>query len=311
MSMKISEAVQQVKSLITGSLIDEVSVLAAPYVAATDTSITLKYPKRQLATGATICVGLNTFQVIAADASGTTLEVLPSMDGGPNVDVPLNSIIYIRPYVTTYAAYREIGNEVQGLSSRHTGLFAVWEYVVTALNRQSGTYPLDGLSPVGQPPFRLLKFEYRYAGTTTWQASTDAEWQQFSNTIRVFQDPPGAIEYRFSLAIPYGQITSLEQTFADIGITDSQSNIPCLGAASTMAIGWAGRRNQPFSQGDSRRATETQVGGIVSLAQQMRRAQQENINDEVARLQARYTYRQPAVSGQSSYGRYGTYGGWR
>jgi hypothetical protein len=311
MSMKISQAVQQVRSLVTGSLVDEVSVLAHPYEAATDTTLTLKYPKRALAVGSTICVGLNTFQVMATDASGTIIDVLPSMDGGPNEDAPQGTVVYIRPYLTTFAAFREISNEVQGISSRNTGLFAVWEYVVTALNRQSGTYPLDGLSPIGTRPFRLLRFEYRYAGTTTWQQSTDAEWQEFSNTLRVFQDPPGAIEYRFSLAVPFGQVLSLDQTFDDIGITDAQSNIPCLGAASTMALGWAGRRQQPFSQGDSRRSTEVPGGGIVQLSQQLRRAQLENLQDEVSRLQAAYTYRQPAVSGQSTYGRYGTYGGWR
>jgi hypothetical protein len=310
-TVKISEAVAQVRSLVTGSLIDEVSVLAQPYDPATDTTITLRYPKRALAQGSTICVGLNTCQVLSTDGSGTVIDLLPGMDGGPATACDEGTVVYVRPFITTYAAYREISNEVQGLSSRHTGLFAVWEYVVTALNRQSGTYPLDGLSPVGTVPFRLLRFEYRYAGTTTWQQSTDAELQMFSNTLRVFQDPPGAIEYRFSLAIPYGQVTSLDQTFADIGITDAQSNIPCLGAASTMALSWSGRRSQPFSQGDSRRANETQQGGMAALSQQYRRAQQENLNDEVARLQAKYTYRQPNLSGQSSYGRYGTYGGWR
>ena len=311
MSLTIAQAVAQVRSLVTGSLLDEVSVLALPYDPLTDSTITLKYPKKALANGSVICVGLNTLQVMTTNQDGSVLEVLPNMDGGPAVSVPEGSVVLVRPFVTTFAAYREISNEVQGLSSRNTGLFAVWEYIVTALNRQSGTYPLDGLSPTDTVPFRLLRFEYRYAGTTTWQQSTDAELQVYSNTLRVFQDPPGAIEYRFSLAIPYGQITSLEQTFEDIGITDAQSNIPCLGAAATMALSWSGRRAQPFSQGDSRRASETQQGSMAALSQQYRRTQQENLLDEVARLQAAYTYRQPAVSGQTSYGRYGTYGGWR
>lgn len=309
--MLVKDAVAQVRSLVTGSLIDEVSVLAAPYNPATDTDLTLKYPKRALAMGSTICVGLNTLQVLSTTVDGSKVTVMPGMDGGPQVAVPLGEVVLIRPYLTTFAAYREISNEIQGMSSRFTGLYAVWEYVVTALNRQSGTYPLTGLSPIGTIPFRLLKFEYRYAGTTTWQTSSDAELQQFDNTLRVFQDPPGAIEYRFSLAVPYGAVTSLSQSFTDIGVTDAQSNIPCLGAASTMVLSWNGRRNQPFSQGDARRAQEVPGGSIVQASQMLRRAQQENVNDEVARLAARYTYRQPAVSGQSTYGRYGTYGGWR
>jgi hypothetical protein len=310
--MTVRDAVSQVRSLVTGSLLDEITLLAQPFHEATDTTITVKYPKRGLTLGSTICVGLNTMQVLAANGDGSVLSVMAGVDGGPRQDCPANEVVYVKPTITTYAAYREIGNEIQGLSSRNVGLYAVWEYQVSALNRQSGTYPLDGLSPMDTVPFRLLKFEYRYAGTTTWQASSDAEWQQFDNTIRVFQDPPGAIEYRFSLAVPYGALTGdLEQSFADIGITDAQSNIPCLGAAATMALGWAGRRQQPFSQGDSRRAQENPGGSIIQMSQMFRRAQQENINDEVARLAARYTYRQPAISGQSAYGRYGTYGGWR
>ena len=308
--MKVSEAVAQVRSLVTGSLVDEVSVLRDPYDPATDLVLHLKYPKRNLAQGSVLCVGLNTCQVLGTDGSGTALDVLSGVDGGPQVACPAGTIVYVRPYITTFAAFREISNEVQGMSSRFTGLFRVMEYDVTALNRHSGTYDIPA-SPDGQLPFRLLRFEYRYAGTTTWQQSTEAEYQPFANVLRVFQDPPGALEYRFTLAYPYGQVMSLDDQFGDLGITPAQSNIPCLGAASTMALSWGGRRNQPFAQGDARRAGETQVGGLYQLAQQYRRAQQENINDEVARLQAKYTYRQPQVSGQSTYGRYGTYGGWR
>ena len=310
MSLTIRDGVAEVRSLVTGSLVDELSVLSVPYDPNTDSSITLRYPKRNLGVGSTICVGLNTCQVMGTDGSGTLISVLPGVDGGPLTVVPEGEFIRIKPQLTTWAALREISNEIQGLSSRGTGLFAVYEYEVTALDRQSGTYPLpDSLD--GREVFRLLRFEYRYAGTTTWQQSTDAEYQSFDRVIRVFQDPPGAIEYRFSLATTFGQVTGLDQTFASIGITEAQDNIPTLGAASTMVLGWAARRQQPLSQGDSRRAAENPGGSIVQMSQVFRRAQQENINDEVARLQAKYTYRTPAVSGQTAYGRYGTYGGWR
>ncbi|HET7739995.1 MAG TPA: hypothetical protein VFL67_05030, partial [Mycobacterium sp.] len=67
--MLASEAVETVRSMLTGSQIDEVSVLATPYVAATDTTVTLQYPKKSVAPGSTLSVGLNTFTVMAVDGS--------------------------------------------------------------------------------------------------------------------------------------------------------------------------------------------------------------------------------------------------
>ncbi|MGV0949364.1 MAG: hypothetical protein ACOYB3_01740 [Azonexus sp.] len=306
--MIVRDAVSTVRSMVTGALLDEISVLSAPYDPATDSTVSLKYPKRAIAQGSVLCVGLNTFMAMNVSADGGTIEVLPSMDGGPNVASPVGEMVRVRPTFTTWAIFRELQSEIDSMSTPDVGLYWPKEYQFSSLDRVNGTYVLPLPDPETMWPFRLLRSEYRIAGTDAWQTFTEAQFHPETGTIRVFFDPPGAIEYRFSLATTFGQMVTLDDDLTDIGVSNYSADIPMLGAAASMALGWEGRRTQPFSQGDSRRATEVQVGSNASLSRQFVARQKESINSELTRLLNLYGYRQPNTSGSTGQ-RYG--GGWR
>lgn len=298
--MLVREAVETVRSMLTGSSIDEVSVLAEPYVAASDTSIALRYPKRNVSPGSTISVGLNTFTILSVGSDGRTLEVLPSVDGGPNVNAPEGEIVRFRPAFTTWAIVRELQSEINSMSAPETGLYWAWIYPTTGVDRVSGTYPL----PNDPLPFRLIKAEYQIVGLSTTQVFTDCEYQANFNQIRVFSDPPDAAGYTFTLAVPFGQIVDLTTSFTDIGLGDGQlSDVPILGAASTMALGWEGRRVSPIAQGDTRRAGEVPVNSNASLARAWKARQQETIMQEQSRLASLYGYRQNVTYGYNMWRR--------
>jgi hypothetical protein len=310
--MIVRDAVTTVRSLLTGALLDETSVLAEPYDPQTNESITLKYPKRSLAQGSVICAGLNTFMAMQVSGDGAQIAVLPSMDGGPAVAVPAGTIVNVRPQFTTWAIFREMQAEIDAMSSRDVGLYAPTAYQFDYVDRHNGTYPIT-LEPGQGTPFRLVKAEYRVSGIDAWYTFTEAEFQQEAMTVRVFCDPAAVVAYKFTLAHTFGQMNDLDSDLSVVGVTDFLTDVPIYGAASTMALGWEGRRVQPFSMGDSRRANEVNVGSNTSLSRMWRLRQQEAVNAELSRLTGEYGWRQPIATGPTvvGYRNLGSWGGWR
>lgn len=301
--MIVRDAVSTVRSMVTGALLDEISVLAEPYDPVTDDRIVLKYPKRAIAQGSVLCAGLNTFVAMNVSADGGTVEVIPSMDGGPNSAAPAGEIVRVRPQFTTWAIVRSLQSEIDAMSSPEVGLYWPRVFEFDSLDRVNGTYEI--VVPDGDPvPQRLLRSEYRINGTDAWQQFTDSQFQAVGSTVRVFFDPPGAIAYRFTMAATYGQIVDLDTDLADAGVPDFLADIPMFGAASMMALGWEGRRLQPQSQGDSRRASEVAANMNTALSRQFAIRQKEAVNQELARLTSIYGYKTPDTSGPTT-GRWG------
>lgn len=302
--MLMSEAISTVRSMMAGALIDEISVLAAAYDPNVDTSITLKYPKRNIGPGSVLCVGLNTFVAVAVSTAGDSIEVLPSMDGGPNVACAANDIVYVNPQFTTYAIFREIVGEIQAMSSREVGLFSTLMFQSEGINYAQGTYFID-MDDIAadREVIRLLQSEFKVGGTDAWQRFAEAEWQPSGGVVRVTTDPPNAAEYLFTLATTFGTPTAITTDLAtSCGVSDRLADIPMLGAASMMALGWEGRRVQPVAQGDTRRPGEVTVGSNASLSRQYRAKQQERINEELTRLIGLYGWRTSLGTGTNAVG---------
>lgn len=301
--MLVDQAVATVRSMVLGSSVGAgISVLSAPYDPDTDETITLRWPKANVQRGSLISCGLNTFLVTDVDSSNTVLSVLPSIDGGPNVAAPERSFVHFSPAFTTWAIVRELISEIDAMSSPDTGLFWPWTFVTEAIDHMSGMYGIP--TTEGEPlPFRLVRSEYRARGLDTVQRFTDAEYQPNTNVIRVFADPLDAITYEFTLARPFlSNITSLDDDLDDFGVIGGLSDVPILGAASTMALGFEGRRTQPVSQGDSRRAGEVSAQSNSAMSRQWKARQKEAINQELSRLLNLYGYRTPDTSGSTRMG---------
>jgi hypothetical protein len=296
--MLVRDAVSTVRSMMTGAMFDEISVLSAAYDPTTDNKVSLRYPKRTIAPGSILSVGLNTFMVMSTESDGAVLEVLPSMDGGPNVPVAANEIVRVRPQFTTWSIVRELQSEIDSMSSADVGLYVPVALETTWVNRVGGTYEVE-LPVNGGAPNRLVKAEYLVGGSGAWHAFTDAQWQQGALTVRVFVDPPGAVAYKFTLASPFGEIVDLDTNLVTLGIPDYLADIPMYGVAATMALGWEGRRTQPVNQGDSRRPSETPVNSNATLSNRWAARKREAIAAELSRLTREYGYRQPITSGHT------------
>ena len=188
---------------------------------------------------------------------------------------------------------------MDSMNSAYLGLFQPWVIQGVTLNWRTGVYAIPERTD-GQYPFRLLKSEYLIAGSTEeWFPFTDAELVRQGNAIHVFSDPPQVANFRFSLAVGFGQMVDLTTDLTTLGVTNALAGIPMLGAAATMCLGWEGRRVQPVFQGDSRRATEVQATSNSALSMRFRQQQQAAITEECARLLKEWGYRQPQQSGNS------------
>ena len=304
--MLMSEVITTVRSMMTGTLTDEISVLGAPYDPVTDDSITLKYPKK-IGPGTLLTVGLNTFIVLEASTDGQVLVVLPSFDGGPNVPAATNDIVRIKPQFTDYSIFREFVSEIDTMSSPNSGLFATIMFESSTVNTRDGIYYIDPDDiPAGRSVLRLAKAEYQVSDTDAWQRFSQCEWQAAGNVVRVFDYSASATNFAFTLATTFGKPTDLSTDLAvTCGIPDEMADVPMLGVCSTLALGWEGRRTQPTAQGDPRRATEVAVSSNTSLSRQFKARQQERLSDEVARLIQQFPWRSSDATGPTTVFGYG------
>ena len=287
----LRDMVEETRSMLQGTLADEISILQGAYTPGSG-AVQLQYPKKNLQPGSLISVGLNTFYVLGADASGQNLAVHASADGGPDVAVAGGEVVRIRPRYSTWAIFREIQREIQTMSSPRSGLYAFGSFTAST-NWLNGTYPLPA-SWAPQQPVKLLMARYKAFGRQWWQR-IEAEWQPDQNMVRIFGVQPRGGSVEFVLSFPYLTPTTLDDVAAALGLNEFTDNIPCLGAAANLSRSGEARRNQTTAQGDSRRPNEVPPGSILGVSREFARQQQEQINDETARLVSMFGYWKPQV----------------
>lgn len=303
-STTVGDAVNEVRSMIQGSFADEVSILLDDYVAGTDT-IVLKYPKRSLVAGGVLSVGLNTFYVLSITPDGTNITILPKYDGGPDNDMPAGSIVRIKPQFTNWAIFRELATDIGALTSPFSALWAPVTFE-SSVNQFSGMYPIP--VEVGAVQ-KLVRVRVRRYGTGEWTAVTGGEYLPEQNAIRLYGYPDGSV-VEFTVATQYVVPTSLDDdllTFCHI--PPEAQDIPTYGAAAALALANEGRRQQPFSQGDPRKAIEVQAGANIGVSRSFAKTRQDRVRDEQARLIQVFGYQRhittQTADGSGGFGRSG------
>jgi hypothetical protein len=283
----MGDLVAEVRSMIMGSMPNEISTLADGFNPG-DSTISLTYPKKNLNAGAMLCVGLNTFQVLAADSAGQTISIYAGADGGPIEVAPQGALVQIKPRYTDWSIFREINGEIVTMSSPASGLYSVASFT-SPPDWVNGTYTL----PVAWTaiPQRLLRARYQRLGTDYFQTIRNAEWQPETQQIRVYGPQPGAAQLEFTLAFPFSTADSLATDATTLGLSTFTQDIPGLGAAANLLRATEGRRQQVFSQGDPRRPDEISPGANIGLSREFARIQSERISQEATRLLTQYGYR--------------------
>lgn len=287
----MGELVQQARSNMNGSLSDALSVLAAPYVAGSGV-INLRYMGRQVPPGSILSVGLNTFYVLEGDPSGQKIVVMPSYDGGPDVDMPADSRVEIRPRHTVWRTFNDIAGEMVSMCSPATGLWVPlrWE---SRVDTTWSTYPV----PADIKVERIINVRYRVPGSPDrWLEVERFQFQPEAADgpqVIIWSGVPGGTDIQFLGGGRISEPVDLNQNVTDTGCPDEWSDIAVYGACASMSLSGESRRAQPSSQGDTRRAEELPMGMSTSLSREFKRRQQDRIDEEFTRLARLFPYEFP------------------
>ena len=281
----VQDSVDEIRSMLQGTFADEVSLLEDAYLV-DDGTITLKYPKRSVIAGALLTVGLNTFYVLAITPDGTNITVLPKYDGGPDLDMPAGSIVRIKPQFTNWAIFREFCTDIQAMSSPFSALWSPRMFTAS-VNQFSGMYQVP---PEIKGIQKIVRVRVRRYGTGEWAVVTGGEYIPELHAIRLYGFPDGST-LEFTMAAKYTVPTNLTNDLeAFCGIPPTAQDIPTYGAAAALALANEGRRQQPFSQGDPRKAQEISPGANIGVSRAFGKVREDRVRDEQSRLIQMYGY---------------------
>lgn len=282
------EAVQSVLSRLNGAMPGDLAVTTTDYVVGDDT-LQLAPGVPRINPGTLVSLDLHDLYVTAIDNNGTMLTVTPLVSDEPST-VPAGSIARIRPAQSTREVFARLRDQIQAMSAPNNGLFypAAADY---GPSYGDNTYPVPEDWTVD--PVRVLDVTYQAYGTGYWGRVNGWRWQPDIGAVRITGAvPPGPV-IRVLYALPFAVPTLLSQDLTDdLGIPATMADIPVLGATADLALGLEGRRLIPTSQGDGRRAEEVPITAGSALARELRRAQNDRIQGERARLGRLFPYRQ-------------------
>lgn len=274
----VARQIADTRRLLSASLADELTTLAADYTAGSDTLTLTTVPKR-LGAGTVLSCGAATFYVLSNSTSQCT--VIAGYEGNPDVDVAAGSVVRVAPRFTDYQLFTVLKSVVGSLSSPENGLYGIvkWQDV-----RDDEMYPIpDELLPyimrVLQVRSKTTEDDWSIDGAYTVSLSPGSEY------VRVYNY---ALLHEFVASVKIIPPTDFDShMIEDCGLTETMLDIPPLGAASILMNGQEARRVHMEAQGDPRRAEIVPMTGATNAARELRRMFRERINEEAVRIQQR------------------------
>jgi hypothetical protein len=280
------DLIADTRRMTYGSLPDQINPLASAYTAG-DTELVFELDVTGITPGMLLSSGLNVWFVKGSDAANNTVFVIPGYDNATGGNAAVGDFVYIKPRTTDWYLFNMLNEEIKRLSSPSNGLYKIdsWEADVDATWQ---TYEIP--SEVLPELVGLLRVRYRMPGTEdVWLDIPEKSYRMQINDstsyIRLLRNVPSGTEIQFLYKAPFTAATSLTSDIVSFcGLTDSMTDIPPLGAYSTLLRTTESRRNQISTQGDSRRAQEVGAGANATTMQLVDRDYQARIREEYARL---------------------------
>lgn len=281
----MADLVAEARREAFGSLPDQIN-LAAANASAGATSLTLELDVSGIVTGQIISSGLNVWFVKTVDSGTKTLGVVPGFMGSNSDAVTSGDVVYISPRVTDFHLFKSINTIIRSLSSPSNGLYkrGTW---TAAVDTQWQTYaiPAEAQGMVGLLGARVL----HPSSSDLWVdlPAKSMVVQREANVIRLMRAIPASSSIEFRYKAPFTEAADLgDDPVDDCGLSETMLDIPPLGAAISLMRTTEARRAQVQTQGDSRRATETQQGGATGAARDLERRFKDRIDEEYMRLVA-------------------------
>lgn len=284
----VQDLVSDVRRKVYGSMTENVNLFQTS-ASAGQTNLQLELGVDGIQKGMLLSSGLNVWFVKGVYSTDNTVFVIPGYDNSPKNAVAAGDMLYVRPRMTDWYAFNAINDQLRRLSSPDSGLYKIGTWVAEV----DATYQTYEVPVEAADMINILRVRWRWPGTTdVWSnlAPRHYRWQYSAeqNVIRLLLSIPSGTEIEFTYKAPFAQATSLaDDVVADLGLSDSMTDIPSLGAAIDLLRTTESRRTQISTQGDSRRSDEVPVSSNSAIAGQLDREYRQRINDEMSRLVTR------------------------
>ena len=282
MTTLMRDLIADTRRMTYGSLPDQINPLASAYTAG-DTELVFELDVTGITPGMLLSSGLNVWFVKGSDAANNTVFVIPGYDNATGGNAAVGDFVYVKPRTTDWYLFNMLNEEIRRLSSPSNGLYKIdsWEVAVDA-TWQTYEIPTEVLPEL----VGLLRVRYRMPGTEdVWLDIPEKSYRMQINDgtsyIRLLRNVPSGTDVQFLYKAPFTAATSLTSDIVSFcGLTDSMTDIPPLGAYSTLLRTTESRRNQINTQGDSRRAQEVGSGANATTMQLVDRDYQARIREE-------------------------------
>lgn len=266
---------------------------------ADQTTITFDYELGKIADNTVICVGLEEIRVWKIGPLKNILVAERGVGGSTKAAHSAGDGVGVSSRFSPFRILRALNWDLGDLSSPDNGLYQVlsFEFVY-----QPGVRAYD-LAGVDQAD-KVLEVEWQRIGTslawdpvpwTDWAAARDQNLTAFPSGYSLTFPCGGhsGRTYRVSYRAPFTLLstTELDDAVANTGLPSYATDIPPLGAATTLMAGREIRRNQLEAQGDTRRPDEVPAGAVQASPNGLLHQRQRRIQAEAARLAERYPTR--------------------
>ena len=284
----MADLVADVRRKVYGSMTENVN-LAQTSASAGQTSLQLELGVDGIQKGMLLSSGLNVWFVKGVYSTDNTVFVIPGYDNSPQNPIAAGDMIYVRPRMTDWYAFNSINDQLRRLSSPDAGLYRIGTWVAEV----DPTYQTYDVPVEAADMINILRLRWRWPGTPdVWSdlAPRHYRWVYSTeqNRIRLLLSIPSGTEIEFTYKAPFIQATSLtDDVVSDLGLAESMTDIPSLGAAIDLLRTAESRRTQISTQGDSRRPEEVPVSSNSAIAGQLDREYRQRIQDEMTRLVTR------------------------
>ena len=283
----LKDMVAESRRMAYGSMSEQINLVATEYTAGAD-ELYLELDVSGITPGMVLSSGLNVWYVKGIEAAEKLVYVIPGYDNAPGGVAAVNDFVYIKPKVTEWFMFDEMGKEITRLSSPDVGLYKIASWEVEAdPTWQTYEIPSTAFDMAG-----LLRVRYRVPGSEdVWIDIPEKSYRvqftdsQSSSYVRLLRNIPSGTDVKFIYKGPFTAPTSLsDDPVADCGLTPTMVDIPPLGVLGALLRTTESRRGQVQTQGDSRRAGEVPPGTNSSMAARIDREYSNRVREEYARL---------------------------
>lgn len=284
--MNLAQVVADTRRRVLGPTREELDRLNGALTAAAD-QLTVTYGRSGIQQGSVLAVGLELMYVW--DVSSTTVTVERGYAGSTARAHDDNQIVYVNSRVAPFDAAQAVNEELDDLSSPDAGLYAVETTTVTFNAARQG-YDLDADdiltilevhadTPTGQDWPKLKPDQYRF--------QREADLSDFASGF-AFQILDGAYpgrEVLVTYATPFSHASNLTDDIeVTTGLHREAHDILSLGAAARLVTAGEVARNDPHTQGDTRRSEEVPPGAVWGSARALLSLRDRRVNAERSRL---------------------------